>query len=232
MAKSASSFATQITLGLVRSYCSKNNASMRDLRNYFETDNPLFLNDDADLDSLIELILKDIGLSNNIIVVIKLHRACTPYVASLIESKQVLALSTYRDPRDIALSILDASRIDEEKNKKRFTKYKTIADTVEMVDYQIASFKTWAVVKNIELISFDNISKDPSYICNRIASRFALPFDEDVVQDLLLNKKSNIWEFNKGVSDRWVAEFSPDDVANWFNRVNDFEKFLQSVMVH
>ena len=138
MAKSASSFATQITLGLARSYCTNGERGIRDLRSYLATTNGLFLNDDADLDSLIELIHNDIGSSDETIIVIKLHRACSPYVASLIESGKVSALSTYRDPRDIALSLIDAARMDEEKKKDRFTKYKSVDDTFDMVNYQIS----------------------------------------------------------------------------------------------
>lgn len=228
MAKSASSFVTQLTLGLVRIHCQKNYFKLRSLKDYLPGSNGLFVDDHIDLDSLVREIYDDIGTSREHFIVIKIHRACTPYVASMIESCRVKAISTYRDPRDIALSLLDAARLDFANNKNRFTKYKSIVDTQEMVDYQIKCFKTWSAVKNISLVSYEDIALNPNNVSHQISSYLGFEDNESVVVDLT-SDKSTIWEYNKGVLNRWVSEFEPSDVSAWQSRVDEFSSYIESL---
>jgi hypothetical protein len=228
MVKSASSFVTQISLNLINASSAVLGGNIVDLRKYYQPSNGLFLDDSADLDRIVSEAIADSEFNDNDFMLIKLHRSCTSYISELIENGSVIAVSTYRDPRDIALSLVDAARIDEEKKKDRFTAYKKINDTIGAVDYQISCFKTWANVKNVELISFEDVADKPYEVCSRIAARLKISFEESVVSNLLSNKE-NIWEYNKGKKNRWKDEFSDQENFEWKNRVKDFYNYIDSV---
>lgn len=225
MAKSASSFVFQITHGLIHSHCRTAGGVVLDLKKYCLSSNGLFLNDAENIDEVIEKKIFEIGASNcdeRNYLHIKIHRRCTPYVHQLIDEGKVIVISTYRDPRDIALSLIDAGRIDKERGKARFTQYETVTDTIDTVEYQLDCFNTWLNVKNIEFISFDQIATKPFDVGKRIAARLKIPYDESIVEELLINK-SNIWEYNKGITNRWREEMEDSDIER-FEKIS--AKFL------
>jgi hypothetical protein len=216
-------------LGLVQSYCQTTGRILRDMSGYTAPRSSLFLHDDLDLTALVKEMYGDIGSLDGDVIVIKLHRASTAYVASLIESGLIYAVSTYRDPRDVALSLVDAARIDAARGKSRFTQYASLADTIDTVDYQVECLKSWALIKNVELLSFDEVSSDPQKISKKIAGRLNIPYNPEIVNDLI-KQKSLIWEYNKGVTDRWVSEFGPDDKAHWEGRASSFYNFINGML--
>lgn len=225
MVKSASSFATQITLGLLRDYCNRNSTSMLDLRRYLPESNGLYIDIMEDIDLITQRALEDVGSTLDRILVIKTHGTCTAYLASLVAQNDVIAFSTYRNPVDIALSLCDAARLDEANGKTRFTHYASVEDAIPAIDWQIACFQSWAAAPGVELISFDELASSPYMVGERIAKRLGIDWHSEPVQFLVENKRQ-IWEFNKGAVNRGVKELDPAAYTKLTDYWHEFISFV------
>lgn len=225
MVKSASSFATQIALGLLQDYCKRSPARMIDLRQYLPESNGLYIDIKEDVDLITRRAFEDVGPGLDRILVIKTHGSCTDYLASLIARNDVIAISTFRNPIDIALSLCDAARIDEANGKSRFTHYFTVDDAIPAIDWQIVCFRSWAAARGVELISFDELATTPFLVGERIAKRLNIDWHPGPVEYLVGNKQL-IWEFNKGMVNRGVNELGPEDYRRLTNYWHDFNNSI------
>jgi|GEM_PF-3472270 hypothetical protein len=229
MVKSASSFATQIVYGLVSHRAHSLGRRIRSLSEF--TARPqsasladsLFLFDHEPIDEVISRALEGLHDSKGDFLIVKLHRACTPFIASLIRDGTVRAISTHRDPRDIALSLLDAARRDMESGRARFTQFDTLNDALKAVEYQIDCFSSWAELGNVEALSFDELTAIPYSVSVRLARYLACAPIGSVVAELVQNSES-IWEFNKGVRGRWREEKAWSERSEWQVLVEKYEK--------
>lgn len=229
MAKSASSFAAQITLGLINIHCKNAGVRHFSLSDFFDFKKNMFIDDGEDIDAMLRYVLNDTKFHDDDFLVIKLHMACTPFVKSLIDSKIISAISSYRDPRDVALSLIDAAKIDESRGLKRFVKYKELRDTVDDIDYQIDCLKTWSTSSKTLFLAFTDLASKPYDVAYKISKHLCIDFNKSVV-DGLISDKTNIWEYNKGKEVRWVDEFGEmDDV--WNTRINNFYDFVRQIAV-
>ncbi|WP_448871316.1 hypothetical protein [Desulfobulbus propionicus] len=227
MAKSASSFTVQIILGLVNKHCELNGFRNFALGEFIKSQKSMFVYDETDIDVIVKSILHNSKFTNNDFVVIKLHRSCTPFISSLIDSRKIIALSSYRDPRDMALSLIDAGKKDEELGLTRFTKYKSLEDTIPAIKYQLRCSKTWAASLNTLFIPFVDLASKPYDVANKISNHLSIDFHKSVV-DELINDKTKIWEYNKGKKIRWIEEFGEMD-TEWTSIMNDFYDFVNQI---
>lgn len=222
MTKSASSFATQIVLGLLKSNIRSGRVnSVINLRKYRSTSNGLFVGDNEDIDGLLTDIYNDRSLHSNDYIPIKLHRRPTCKIRDYIMDGNAYAISTFRNPLEIALSLLDASNIDRSQNKSRFT-YNSIMDTTNAISYQIDCFRLWRSIDPVITIYFNSLVSNTMFIGEVIAQAINCEFHPKVVDDLLNDKCSNIWEFNKGDLDRARVELDIETKIILSEKWSDF----------
>lgn len=205
MVKSASTFAMQIAQGLIEQHCAISGARVLDLREFIPESNGVYINIDEDIDRHLMDILQNRTLEHEFLV-IKWHGICTPLISGLLKEDRASAISTYRNPIEIALSLLDVARKEMNAGIVRFKPYNIIEDTVVDIDYQIECFMTWIPVYGVEKIFYDDIVVKPHDVGERIAKRLSIEYDSSVVDSLLVDKKKNIIEFNKGVLNRAKSE--------------------------
>lgn len=227
MVKSASSFATQIVLGLIESHIKLNGGRIHSITEYVDQPYGLYLDDFVDIDAIVKTILDNVDFKSNDFIVLKIHRASTPFLISLIDSGEAALISTYRDPRDVALSLLDAAKLDRSKGLDRFTRYHELSDTTADVKYQIGCMQSWAQSSKTLFIDYQDLANNPVLVANRMASHLGIGYDNSVV-DKLLSNKSEIWEFNKGIVNRWIQELDEGSKMNWLDMANEFYSFIDS----
>lgn len=228
MVKSASSFATQIVLGLIEKHCQVNSGHIIDLRRFLPDSNGLFVGINENIDSIAQQAIKEFDESQNDFLVIKTHNDCQPYIKSLIEDGRAVAISTFRNPIDIALSLCDAAKIDIENGRSRFNHYRTIDDTIPAIDWQIDCFKSWVLVSGVQLIYFDDIAVNPLAVGERIANTLSIKWESEVVLNLLNNKKDLIWEFNQGNQNRRLVELECSEIERLNNYWCHFADFIEA----
>lgn len=156
----------------------------------------------------------------------KSHLPPDNIIKRMVEANLICACASFRDPRDIALSILDAAARDRANGTDRpfFTSKYSIGDTLKPIARQIDILRQWLEIDNVLLIPYKMIANNAYFVARSISNQLGYhDLRLDHVVDTFLSDKSNIAEFNKGVEDRYKTEMSEDDL-NLFS-----EKFSSGI---
>lgn len=153
-------------------------------------------------------------------IVIKTHSPPNDYIRDLSANGIIKSHACIRDPRDIALSMLDHSKKSRSMGKLTFTEIKNLDDAKSAIQNQFSSFEQWASLPNSICLSYDEIAFDSEETANRIATHMGV---SDNYDDLAQEAKERFTQYNKGLQNRHRAEMSPDESADF---VKSFPKML------
>jgi hypothetical protein len=156
-------------------------------------------------DETIGAIRSDVG---DLPVVIKTHGPVTPAAVRLITDGKAKVFASYRDLRDVALSLLDHGTRSRRIGIKDFAEFYELSDTIGSIDVQVGRFDDWVKLCAPLLIPYDEICFDTRITIARIAKRLDVSVDIDAILDefefanrLLGN---SIEERKTGSSARWI----------------------------
>ena len=173
------------------------------LANYFDDINP----------ALLRSISEQAGDRD---VVLKTHQRVHPGVAALIEAGTLFACASIRDPRELALSMLDHGRRTRRLGVPEFSEFHDLSDTLGSIDYQFKNVRSWSALKGVRVFSFNRICIDTSSVVNDIAAQIGVPIRAaDVLRPF--RNKGMIGLFNKGLALRYV-EMEPEQQAIFLER--------------
>jgi hypothetical protein len=207
--KSASTFLYQLTEEIFRA------AGRRPVRlgpllrpresveNYFDTIDPALL-----------LAVSDRIAERD--VVLKTHRGLHPEVAGRIDAGLLRASASIRDPREVALAMVDQGRRARRSGFAEFAECRTVYDAMPPIDEQVENFKRWSALKKIEVFSYNEICFDTESVVTRIAAQTGLAVDPARVL-APFRSKGLIGQFNKGAALRY-REMNPDEQAAFLDR--------------
>ena len=148
---------------------------------------------------LLEAIEKAVGHAD---IVLKTHQPPHPDVVRLIRSGEILANAAIRDPREIALSMLDHGHRSRRWRIAEFSEFWTVADCFASIDDQIATFHRWQELGNVKIFIYNDICFRTEAVATAIARQSGF----DVVAQApaqLFRDKSTIGQFSKGVPLRY-----------------------------
>jgi hypothetical protein len=163
-------------------------------------------------DEKLALIHEDVGESP---VIIKTHGDVTPTVARLVADGTARVFVSYRDPRDIALSLLDHGAKSREKGIKDFAEFYEITDTLDAIRTQVSRFGNWVRSCAPLLIPYDEICFDTRTTISKIANRLQVPVDVEKVLNEFSRNKNLIGQFNRGERRRFEREMD-EEVSRLF----------------
>lgn len=140
------------------------------------------------------------------IIVLKTHRSPSSSVIELLNSNLAFGHAVYRDPRDMALSLLDAGSLARKTGNQAFSNIYSLDDAIKRIHSQIKIFNQWTALTNIEPISYSKITTDPLSLSNLISQQTGIsPYQ---LEDAERIKKSKFIQFNKGQQNRYKKEMS------------------------
>ncbi len=150
-------------------------------------------------------------------VVVKTHGGITPAVANLIASGNAAVFLSYRDLRDVALSLLDHGQRSRALGIDDFADLHTPEETISLLETQIQRFDSWVTSCDPVLIPYDEICFDTSKTISRVAERLDVVVDiETILREFAENKRS-IGQFNKGKRARYETEMTDDISARFIS---------------
>jgi Sulfotransferase domain len=202
--KSASTFAYQLTEEILR------NAGYRPARlaTYHNYTDPIN-------GAAIESVRSKVGSCP---IVIKTHGAPDSKVLELVDSSAVFASVILRDPRDIALSMLDHGVRCRRTNMPGFEKLYSLDDVLPNLDDQFNRLKRWTNCANVLFITYNELCFSTEAVVEKIAKQLNLGVKtKDVLRRF--RRKSLIGNFNRGIKDRHVYEMS------WENQTRIIERY-------
>jgi hypothetical protein len=149
-------------------------------------------------------------------VVLKTHGPPRGDVAALVTAGRVLASASIRDPREIALSMLDHGTRSRRWRNKPFSEFVTVADTLNSLDIQLGCFREWAAAEKVAIFNYNEVCYDSGAVVRAIASQIGVSVDVDGVLGKFRDK-GVIGQFSKGKALRY-SEMSEADQATFLER--------------
>jgi hypothetical protein len=213
MTKSASTFLYQLTEETFRA-AGRRPARLgpplrplRSVENYFDTIDP----------ALLVAVLERIGECD---IVLKTHQKLHPDVAREIDSRLRLASASIRDPREIALAMVDHGRRARRFGHVDFAECRTVYHALPSIDDQIANFRRWAALEPLEIFRYNEICFDSAAVVRRIAAQIGVAVDPNEVL-APFRDKTLIGQFNKGAAMRY-REMPADQQSMFLDRYAQF----------
>jgi hypothetical protein len=166
----------------------------------------------------IERVRSEIGDQS---AVIKTHSAPDERLKRAIENGEILASAIVRDPRDIALSLLDHAERSRRSGVGDFAKFHSATDVFELLDEQIKRLSKWTASSKVLLLTYDEVCFDTESAVRRIILQAGLPVAPETVMSALPNKEE-ILQFNKGARNRYESEMREEIQTIFLERYADF----------
>ena len=108
---------------------------------------------------------------------IKTHSKLFPRVRNALASGAVIGHAVCRDPRDIALSMLDAAREGRAWGTGPDGPFRTVADTEKRLRASIRHFLAWAETPNVMPIHYERLAFDTAAVAAEIAAQLGITAD-------------------------------------------------------
>lgn len=147
-------------------------------------------------------------------LVIKTHSVLCPAVNKLLKSGMVTGHAICRDPRDMALSMLDAARENRAWGGSAKGKFQTVADTEQLIHKNIALFTKWAEHPNMMTIHYVRLAFN--------TERVAVGIEVDIKKAIEITTGARFTQFNQGKSQRWKTEMDPADARRLEKEFKDY----------
>jgi tRNA (mo5U34)-methyltransferase len=178
--------------------------------------------------SAIESVVAETGGRS---AVIKTHGAPDKRLLEAIGRRGVFASAVMRDPRDIALSLLDHARRSRDHGGGDFAELKTLDDTLKILDEQFDRLTRWVECSQVLLLTYDEISFSTEAAVQRIINQLGLSVAAKSVISAL-PVKGKIEQFNKGVRLRHESEMPVATQQIFLDRYGAiYRKYLGGVEV-
>lgn len=145
--------------------------------------------------------------------IIKTHGRLHPEVRARIEDGSVLAFTSFRDPRDSALAMLDAGkRQPKNAGQQFFTRFNAIADVIKPIRNQIRLLKEWIASQAVLSFPYYLIAADPAYSIALLCRYLSAENLVESMNTLFAHPADKVGTFNVGTADRFVSAFSPNEL--------------------
>ncbi len=206
--KSGSSFLFQIAKGAAER---ANGMSLRTLRKRYLAD---VLPENSDFVNVVteEIVSGTLrALPHNLICVIKTHRDLDPSVRARIAAGRLMAFTSFRDPRDAALSLLEHGIA---RTEDRIVKVRTFSHAISAVREDWRFVPAWSACPNVIAFPFYLTAADRRCTIESLCRHIGLPHaTREMMQRFGDGGDERIWMFNKGTADRFVDALSPEELA-------------------
>jgi hypothetical protein len=160
MQKSGSTLAFEIVRGVLQSAGFEQPFVYNDMRDPAEARRNYINNiNKENVAALVETIGPDRRIA------IKTHANLPNEIFAWVEERQrareIQIVTSYRDPRDVCLSLLDAGEKSRETNKGAFGTFRTLDEAAEFVEGRVARFRKWSAVRGALRLNYDLVAFEP-----------------------------------------------------------------------
>jgi len=137
-------------------------------------------------------------------------------------SGRLQVIISWRDPRDICLSLIDAAEQARETGRKEFSRLTDLQRAANEVSSQILKFTRWAALRNAVTLEYDVVAFSPDAAIEQLEQVLNIRCDHDYAKHHAF--EGAFTQKNKGVRQRFLAELNEQQNRSLSDR---FEGFLQ-----
>jgi len=174
----------------------------------------------------IERVASEIGERS---AVIKTHGAPDGRMLEEIGRGNVFGSAVIRDPRDVALSLLDHARRSRIRGDRDFAEIHSLHDTLPLLDEQITRFSQWMRSDGILLIGYNEICFDTAAAAGRIINQLGIGVTQAEVISTLPDRRK-IEQFNKGWQKRYATEMRAATQQIFLERYGDLYRRYNGIL--
>ena len=138
-------------------------------------------------------------------IVIKTHTRPDPDVIAMLQAQEAIGHAIYRDPRDIALSMLDHGKVSRAQGVQEFSEFHELEDTIEEIKHQTNSLLGWLSMPNVTPIYYEDLGFATKEAAQGIVEQLDLDVDPDTVVKSALARPN---QRNRVKSERHKSEMS------------------------
>lgn len=139
---------------------------------------------------------------------------------------KVQIFASYRDPREICLSLVDAGAKAREANQQSFSEMRTLEAAVPEVEKQVAVFRRWASIRGTVRLAYNMVAFSPDVTIDIVERVLGITANREFVKHHAFNRAFT--QKNKGVEGR-VSELTPEQNLMLTAR---FREFIDNVIVN
>lgn len=112
-------------------------------------------------------------------VVLKTHGRLDPGVRKWIAAGRIRANASYRDPRELALSMVDNGARARKLGELPFSEIVTIEDAIPSIDLQLNYLKEWVEVPEVERFSYNEVCFATETTISRLCQQIGVTVEPD-----------------------------------------------------
>ena len=152
-------------------------------------------------------------------IAFKTHSGLWNCVAEGLDEGWIIGHAICRDPRDIALSMMDASREFRSWGKRDGQPLRHVEDALDYVRGHTEKFLKWAAHPRMLHLPYEPLAFDTEATAAKIAAQLGVDVD---LARCVKAAKASFTQFNKGRSHRFEKELSPEVSARIYDEFKDF----------
>jgi hypothetical protein len=152
-------------------------------------------------------------------IVLKTHVGPTRAAEAWLRAGRIQGHCVFRDPREIALSMLDHGRRARASGDRAFADIETLDDALMGIRRHVSRFVRWAQLPGIIPLYYDDVAFASQDVVRRLSAQTGLAADPAKVERIA--KHEQFTQYNKGVPGR-AKEMSPEDSARVTGQFPDF----------
>ncbi len=152
--------------------------------------------------------LKDEAKKRGYPIALKTHMRPDDCVVEAIQSGEAIAHACYRDPRDMALSMLDHGAQSRESGGEEFAEITSLEQAFANIRSQHDSLTAWLRLPNVMPLYFGDIAFNTADTARRILVQLKLKLDPHVLAEVVQTQRFT--QKNKAVPRRYPEEMDAD----------------------
>ena len=167
------------------------------------------------------LVQEEIGTRT---AVIKTHGAATKEAIDLVKQGQSKVFVSYRDLREVALSLIDHGVRSKAAGHNVFAEFLTPRNFIETLKDSVKRMQSWVDNCDPLLLPYNWVSFDTRDTIEAIARKLEVDVSVDGVLETFSDRKNSIIHFNKGVRDKFKSDMDEETGAVFLRTFEEYYK--------
>jgi len=175
----------------------------------------------------IQALMDEIGKGR--IIAVKTHSGFAaelfPWLEEMQQSGAMKVIASYRDPRDVCLSLVDAGNRSRDRGTGAFAGIGGLEEAMDKVDTRITVFRRWAALKGTLRLNYDDVAYNPAKAIDAMEAALGVKANRADVMRYAFEEAYTLR--NKVKRNRYLDEMNDDEKRVASER---FKKFLRNAI--
>jgi hypothetical protein len=142
------------------------------------------------------------------------------WLEELQAARKLQVVASYRDPRDMCLSLVDAGARAREAGREGFSNIHDLRRAAKLIEAAIPKFRKWGALRGTLRLYYDTVAYDPDEAIDRIERVLGVVADRDAVKKHAFEK--SFTQKNKATRNRYEDELNERQKQEMLERFGVF----------